>query len=498
MSSSGNGLATYQMHIDGTWIDSSSSAVLESIDPTTGRSWANVPAGSADDVDRAVGAAGAALEGPWRDWTGTERARALRRLAELIERDADRLARLETRDNGKVLRETSGQVQSIPDILDYFAGYADKLLGSTIPTEKSNFFVYTVREPVGVVAAIVPWNSPLMLTVFKLAPALAAGCTVIVKPSEHTSATALELAGLVEQAGFPAGVVNVVTGLGKDVGRPLVAHRGVDKISFTGSSFTGSQIVQDSAPNVTRLTLELGGKSANIIFPDADLDAAIDGAVAGIFAAAGQTCIAGSRLLVHEDVRDDVIDGISRRAREIRLGDPSDMGTEMGPLAFEGQMNKVLEYFDIATSEGAQVVAGGRRVVDEPLKDGYFVEPTVVTGVDNSMRVAREEIFGPVLSVIPFRSDDEAVAIANDTDFGLAGGVWTTDFRRAHRVSSRIDAGTIWVNAYRTASPAVPFGGFKRSGIGYQNGVEGLDEFTRTKAVWVEVSGETRDPFRLG
>lgn len=489
---------TYDMFVDGRWTPSRTDATFESVDPTTGRPWYRVPAAGIDDVDAAVRAARAALVGPWGRMTGRDRARTLRRLAALVDDHADRLALVETRDNGKLLREMSAQVAGIPDTIDYFAGFADKLRGSTIPTEKPNFFVYTTREPVGVVAAIVPWNSPLMLAVNKIAPALAAGCAVVVKPSEHTSASALELAALVEEAGFPPGVVNVVTGTGADAGRALVSHPGIDMISFTGSSRTGTQITRDSAPNIVRLMLELGGKSANIVFPDADPDLAVDGVVAGIFAAAGQTCIAGSRLLVHEQIHDDVVAAVSERARSIRLGDPRAAETEMGPVAFAAHLATVLDYVGVAAADGAHLAAGGGRPNDPELADGFFVEPTVVTGVDNSMRIAREEVFGPVLAVIPFRDEEDAVRIANDSDFGLAAGVWTADFRRAHRVGAAIDAGTIWVNAYRTSSTAVPFGGFKRSGVGYQSGAEGLDEFTRTKAVWVELSGQGRDPFRLG
>lgn len=492
-----DGVRPYRMFVDGRWRDAVDGATIHSIDPTTGQAWATVPAGGAEDVDLAVRAARRALEGEWSRWSGRDRARAMRALAELVATDADTLAVLETRDNGKVRRETSSQVGGLPDVLDYYAGFADKLRGATIPTSSPSAFVYTRCEPVGVVAAIVPWNSPLSLAVMKLAPALAAGCTVVLKPSEHTSVTALELADRVARAGIPAGVVNVVTGTGKAAGRALVRHPGIDKISFTGSSSTGSAILRDSASNVPRTMLELGGKSANVVFDDADLDAAVDGAIAGIFAAAGQTCIAGSRLLVQAAVHDEVVAELGRRAEAVRLGDPLDLSTEMGPVAFAAHLDAVLAHCDRAVSHGARRIAGGVRAVGPGLDAGLFIEPTVFAGVNSAMAIARDEVFGPVLAVLRFDDEAEAVAMANDSDFGLAAGIWTADFGRAHRVAAAMEAGTVWVNTYRTSSHAVPFGGFGRSGLGYQGGEEGLAEFTRTKAVWVDTEGAPRDPFRM-
>lgn len=491
-------LVVYKMYIDGQWVDSTTEETVESIDPTTGRAWAKIPSGGPEDVNRAVASAHEAASGEWGRWKGTDRSAALRRLADLVDAHRDRLALLETRDNGKLLRETSSQFESIPEALHYFAGWADKLTGETIPTEKLNQFVFTLLEPIGVVAAIVPWNSPAQLAVAKIGPALAAGCPVVVKPSEYTSATALELAALADEAGFPPGVLNVVTGLGTTVGSQLVTHPGIAKVSFTGSSSTGRRIVEGSARNITGLTLELGGKSANIVFSDADIDLAVNGVLSGIFAASGQTCIAGSRLVVHEDVHDRLVEAVTQRAREIEIGDPRTPTTELGPLAFEGQLHKVTDYVEIALDEGAELSAGGHRVTQPGLTDGYFFEPTVLTEVRNDMRVAREEIFGPVLAVISFKDADEAVAIANDSEFGLAAGVWTSDYRLALGMSSALDAQTVWVNDYRVASHAVPFGGFKGSGMGYQGGREGVYEFVRTKSVWMETAGEARDPFRLG
>ncbi len=388
-----------------------------------------------------------------------------------------------------------GQLGSIPDWFYYFSGLADKLEGSTIPGDKPNFLVYTRREPAGVVAAIVPWNSPLLLLCWKLAPALAAGCTVVAKPSDHSPASAVELAGLMTEAGFPPGVLNVVTGFGPAVGKALAAHPDVDKIAFTGSTLVGAEVAKAAAANITGVLLELGGKSAHVVFADADLDAACNGVLAGVFAAAGQTCMAGSRLLVSRAVHDALVAKVAGRARSIRLGDPRDEQTEMGPVATEPQYRKVLSFLDSAASQGATVAAGGRA--DAEL-GGYFVQPTVLTNVKPAMKVACEEVFGPVLAVIPFDTEEEAVALANDSRYGLAGAVWTKDIHRGHRVAHALRAGTVWINAYRVVGPDVPFGGFGLSGIGRENGIEAVHEYTRTKAIWVELTGGTRDPFTLG
>jgi (Z)-2-((N-methylformamido)methylene)-5-hydroxybutyrolactone dehydrogenase len=494
-----NNQVALKMLIGGQWVDAKSGEARETIDPFRGEPWATAPSGGPDDVDRAVAAARSALEdGPWATMSGKERGRLMRRLADLIRRDAEHLARTETRDNGKLLREMLGQLQIIPDWYDYFAGAADKIQGDVIPTDKPNFLVYTLREPVGVVAAIVPWNSPLLLTAFKLAPALAAGCTFILKPASVTPASSLEFAKLVVEAGFPDGVVNVITGDSASVGKRLAAHPGVDKVAFTGSTEAGIDVAKGASSHVARVSLELGGKSPNIVFADADLEAAVNGAVAGIFAATGQTCLAGSRVLVQRAVVDEFTDRLSNRARTIKLGDPMLPETEMGPVAFQEHLTRVLDFVSDAKEEGATVVAGGGRPTDPELANGYFVEPTVLTGVSNDMRVAQQEIFGPVASVIPFDTEDEAVALANDVEYGLAAGVWTRDVGRAHRLAARIRAGTVWINAYRTLSFSVPFGGYKMSGFGRENGLEAIREYTQVKSVWVELTGATRDPFRLG
>ncbi|WP_033295668.1 aldehyde dehydrogenase [Amycolatopsis jejuensis] len=487
----------FDMLIGADWVGARSGERFASVNPFTGRVWATAPAAGAADVDAAVTLAGKALDGPWGAMPAAERGRRIRRLGELIAEQAEELAVLESLDNGKLLREMRGQLKALPGWYEYFGGMADKLEGVTPPDPKPNLLVYTRHEPVGVVGLILPWNSPLLILANKLAPGLAAGCMFVIKPAEQTPASVLAFAKLVARAGIPDGVVNVVTGDGR-TGQLLTAHPGVAKVSFTGSTASGIKVMKSAADHVARVTLELGGKSPNIVFDDADLEAAANGVVAGIFAAAGQTCVAGSRLLVHRRVHDELVSRIAARARTIRLGDPFGETTEMGPIAFQEQLDKVASYVDIATAEGASVVTGGKRPDSPELARGFFFEPTILADVDNSMRIAQEEVFGPVLAVIPFDDEESAVTIANDIPFGLGAGIWTDNVRRAHRVAHRVKAGSVWVNEYRLTSYSVPFGGFKQSGIGRENGMDAVREYTETKSVWVNLSDDTRDPFVLG
>lgn len=485
----------YRMRIGDDWSDALDGARFDTTNPYTGRPWASVPDAGPGDVDLAVQAAAAAMEGEWGRCTGFERAGHMRRLADVLERDAVDLAVIESRDNGKLLRETSRQTAALPDWLRYFAGVADKLQGEVIPAQNPDLLIYTRHEPVGVVGAIVPWNSPLSLLMWKFAPLLAAGCTLVVKPSEYTPVTALELAKRVEEAGLPPGVLNVVTGRSAELGAALVAHPGVRHVAFTGSPDVGIKVAQGAAAHLARTTLELGGKSAQLVFPDADLDAAVNGVIAGIFAASGQTCVAGSRLVVHDDVHDEVVERLVRRARGITLGDPLDPGTEMGPLANRAQWDTVSGFVDRALADGACAAAGG---TGDPDRGPLFFRPTILTDVRWDMEIAQEEVFGPVLSVLRFSTEAEAVRIANATRYGLGAGLWTADVRRAHRVAHRLRAGTVWVNTYRMVAPNVPFGGSGHSGWGRESGLDAVREYTDTKAIWVDLAGRQRDPFVLG
>ena len=490
------GLRVYQHYIDGKACPSDSGDYFDSIDPVTGEVWAKVARGTPSDVDRACQAAQAAFENPeWRNMSQSARGALLRKLGDLILENAEWLAAVEMKDNGKLIAELGNQMRYMSNYYYYYGGLADKIEGSTIPTDKPGVFNFTRYEPLGVVACIMPWNSPLPLTSFKLAPALAAGNTVVLKPSEFTSASLLELVKLVELAGFPKGVVNVVTGFGHEMGNALVSHPLVERIAFTGGPEAGRMINEQAAKSMKRVTLELGGKSPNIVFEDADLDQAIKGAVAGIFAASGQTCVAGSRLLLQRSIHDAFLDRLNEFLNDIRFGHPSDPETQIAPISTPPQMKKIEEYVEIATKEGARLVRGGKRASVEGYPNGLFYEPTIFADVDNNMRIAQEEVFGPVLSVIPFEDEEDAVRIANDISFGLAAGVWTENLARGIRMTEKIRAGTVWVNNYRSTSVTSPFGGFKLSGLGREGGIAGMMEYLELKSVWISTNVKIPNPF---
>lgn len=488
----------YQLHINGQSRAPRSGTWFETQNPFTSEAWAEIPRSNAQDVDDAVQAAHDAFtRGPWSEMTPTARGALLRRLGDLIARDAVKLAATEVQDNGKLLAEMQGQLNYVPQWFYYYAGLADKIQGAALPLDKKGYFAFTRHEPVGVVVTITPWNSPLLLLAWKIAPALAAGCTVVAKPSEFTSASTLELAELFNEAGFPPGVFNVVTGFGAEVGTPLVEHPLVAKISFTGSDTTGRLINEKAGRLLKRATMELGGKSPNVVFEDADIDQAVFGAISGIFAATGQTCIAGSRLLVQDSIHDAFVEKLVAVASTARMGDPMDMNTQVGPVTTPPQYKKVLDYIDIARKEGATAVLGGAKGSAPECGRGWFVEPTIFTNVTNDMRIAQEEVFGPVLSVIRFSNEDEAVSIANGIRFGLAAAVWTRDIARAIRMSEKLQAGTVWINTYRAVSFMAPFGGYKDSGLGRESGIEAIREYLQTKTVWINSGAVTSNPFVL-
>ncbi|HEY0377074.1 MAG TPA: aldehyde dehydrogenase family protein [Pyrinomonadaceae bacterium] len=481
----------YQLFIDGQWVDAESGKTFTTPNPATGQTLAEVAEADKADVDKAVAAARRAYEGKWSRMSARDRGRLLYKLAQLIEENSKELAALETADNGKPIRES--QYVDLPQVVEnfeYFAGYATKIEGETIPVP-GQMFNYTLREPIGVCGQIIPWNFPLLMAAWKLAPALAAGNTIVLKPAEQTPVNAMELGRLIQEAGFPDGVVNILPGYGETAGAALAAHPGIDKIAFTGSTEVGKLIAHAAADNLTKVSLELGGKAPNIVFADADMEQAVNGAMMGIFFNQGQVCCAGSRLFLSEEIKDEFLDRFKEKAQKVRVGDPMDATTHMGPQVSEVQLNRIKGYVDLAREEGAQVLTGGcPPELEGDFQKGYFFQPTIFGDVKNQMRVAQEEIFGPVTSVITFTDEAELVRQANETIYGLSAGIWTRDIVRAHRFARDIHAGTIWINTFNMFNAASPFGGFKQSGYGREMGKHALELYTQVKSVWVDLSGK--------
>lgn len=481
----------YQLFIDGQFVDAESGKTFNSPNPATGETFAEVAEGDKADIDKAVAAARRAFEGKWSKISARDRGRMIYKLAQLIEQHANELAELETGDNGKPIRESLYvDVPQAVENFEYFAGYATKIEGETIPVP-GQMFNYTLREPVGVCGQIIPWNFPLLMAAWKLAPALAAGNTVVLKPAEQTPVTAMELAKLIQEAGFPDGVVNIVPGYGETAGAALAAHPGIDKVAFTGSTEVGKLIAKAAAENLTKVSLELGGKAPNIVFADADIDQAVNGAMMGIFFNQGQVCCAGSRIFLEEKVKDEFLDRFKAKAEGVKVGNPMDKATLMGPQVSMEQLDRIKSYVGIAREEGATVLSGGEAPeLEAGFENGYFFKPTIFSEVNNRMRVAQEEIFGPVSSVIAFTDEGDLLKQANDTIYGLSAGIWTRDIVRAHRFARDIKAGVIWINTFNMFNAASPFGGFKQSGYGREMGKHALQLYTQVKSVWVDLSGK--------
>ena len=481
-------ITDYQMLIDGAWVAASDGKMFDSVNPTTGQVWCRIPEATAEDVDRAVTAAHRAFtSGPWASMTPTARGRCLRKLGDLLAEKSESLGRTETIDTGKMLKETRWQAKYIAEFFHFYAGCADKISGETLPIDKPDLFVFTSREPLGVVAAIVPWNSQLFLVAVKIGPALAAGNTVVLKASEHASAAMLEFGALIEAAGFPPGVVNIVSGHGEPCGRVLTSHPLVARISFTGGPGAARAVLTNSRENFAEVSLELGGKSPFIVFDDADIDSAVNGSVAGIFGASGQSCVAGSRLYLHEDIADEFLAKIVALAKQIRIGDPLAEDTQMGPLCTQGQLANIQREVAHAQTEGARILCGGKQ--PDGLGGTYY-EPTIVDCPRQDLRIVDTELFGPVLSVLRFKTEAEVIALANDTQHGLAAGIFTRDGARQMRMAKAVRSGIVWVNTYRAVSPIAAFGGVKGSGYGRESGFQAMYDYTRPKTVWINTSTE--------
>ena len=482
-------LTTYLMYIDGEFCEASDGGRFESVNPATGLVWASAPAATEADVDRAVRAAHRALnEGDWPAMSATQRGKLLFRLADLLEEHAEMLGSVETSDSGKLAVETRGQSAYVAEYYRYYGGLADKIQGATLPMDKPDMHVYTLREPIGVVAGIVPWNAEMLLTATKAAPALAAGNTVVIKSSEEAPAPVLEFARLVDEAGFPPGVFNLITGFGEPCGRALTSHPLVSRVSFTGGTEAARHVVVNTANNFAHLSLELGGKSPILIFDDADLEGAVNGAVAGNFGASGQSCVAGSRVFVQSGIHAEFIDLVVQRAEAVRIGDPLDADTQMGPLATQAQRDRAEAVIAESVAQGATLHTGGRR--PDGFDTGWYFEPTLLACPDQSIRSTQVELFAPVMSVLEFETEEEAIALANDTEFGLGSGIFTQNLARAHRVAKALRSGIVWINTYRAISPISPFGGFGQSGYGREAGLDVMQEYTRSKAVWINTSQE--------